>query len=139
MGASFEEKSVWVRLSSLVVLLAFYFAIASKMLAAGVTEALAMMPVFIVAVILQLAVLVAGHVVAALTGRREARDERDRLISWRAEGSSSWLLAVGVLAAVTALAASWSSALVAHVLIVSLIAHDILKCTLQVAYYRRGL
>ena len=103
MAASFEEKSVWIQLVGMVLALGAYFAVAGRMLAAGVTALPAYAALFMVATGLMVVLLVTGLVIAALAGRGrpEGRDERDRLIGWRAESNSGWLLAVCVLAAVT--------------------------------------
>ena len=95
--ASFEEKSVWIQLTGLVISFAGYLFIASRMLASGVRALPAFAAVFSVSVALLIIILVVGYVVAAVTGRTDDRDERDRLIEWRAEARSGWLLATGVI------------------------------------------
>ncbi len=99
MNASFEEKSVWIQLLSIVVLLGSYLVNAAPMLANGVTALPPFVPLFIAAVVLMVVMLIAGHIVVAIHSRPEGRDERDQLIEWRAESNSGWVLAVGVLAA----------------------------------------
>ncbi len=84
-------------------------------------------------------VIVAGHIVTTLASRPEEQDERDRLISWRAESQSSWLVATGVLAGIAALVFSVPTVWVAHLLLFSLFLSEILKLTLQLTYYRRGI
>ena len=100
MDASFEEKSSWITLIGLLVVFGVYLAVAARMLSAGVTDAVPYLPVFALAVALLVVVLAAGHVAVAIASRPDGRDERDRLISWRAEHGSSWLLGAGVVAAV---------------------------------------
>jgi len=139
MGASFEEKSVWIQLVSLVLGLGAYFAVAGRMMAAGVTALPAYTVLFLVSVALMVAVLVAGHVAAAIASKPEGRDERDRLIGWRAESNSSWLLAVGVFAAITGMLFSLSTVWIAHLLLVSLFASEMLGYVLRLLYYRRGM
>jgi len=138
MNASFEEKSVWVQLAGMAIGLGTYFVIAGRMLASGVTALSAYVPLFIGAVVGMIVLLVAGHMAAALTGRVERRDERDRRISWRAESNSAWVLAVGVLAAITAMVASLEQVWVAHMLLASLFATEALGFILRIVYYRRG-
>lgn len=138
MLPSFEEKSVWIQLISLVVVLGGYFVVSGLMLAKGVVLLPPFVPVFAVAVILLLMVLGVGHAVAALTGKPEKRDERDRLIGWRAESNSSWLLAAGVFCAISALIFGVQAVWVAHLLLASMFASEGLKLSLQLLYYRRG-
>ena len=137
-AASFEERSAWIQLLSLLSVLGGYFVVAQQMISRGVTELIAFAPVFAVAVVLMVLVIVAGHVIAALVHHPEGPDERDRLISWRAESQSSWLVAAGVVAGITALVFSVPPVWVAHWLLFSLFLSEILKLTLCLTYYRRG-
>lgn len=139
MSASFEEKSVWIQLVGVMVALGAYGIVAGTMLAHGVTALPAYAAVFAVAVVLLVGLLVVGHVLAAVTGRPEPRDERDRVIEWRAEGKTAWVLAVGVLAAITGLVAGVGAVWIAHGLLLSLFVAEIARFGLQLYYYRRGL
>jgi len=139
MGASFEEKSVWIQLVGLVLGLGAYFVVAGLMLSAGVRAFPAYIPLFATAVVLQVILLVAGHIAAAVASRPEGRDERDRLIGWRAESNSAWLLAAGVFAAITGMAFSIENVWIAHLLLLSLFLSQALTYTLQLVYYRRGV
>ena len=139
MDTSFEEKSVWIQLSSLVVGLGGYLVVAGLMLSDGVSALPAFVPVFAVAVVLIVAVNVAGHVVAAIVSGADEADERDRLIGWRAESRSSWILGVGVIGAIIALIVSVDGVWVAHLLLISLFCSEAAKEVLQIVDYRRGL
>lgn len=144
MGASFEEKSVWIQLVSTVLGLGAYFVVAGLLLSKGVTALPAYVPLFFVAVVLMVIVLAAGHAATAIANRREAerggrRDERDRLIGWRAESNSGWLLAVGVVAAVAGMLFSVENIWIAHLLLLSLFLSEVLGFVLRIVYYRRGV
>ena len=139
MDTSFEEKSVWIQLLSLVVGLGGYLVVAGIMLSDGVSALPAFVPVFAVAVVLIVAINVAGHVVAAIASGADEADERDRLIGWRAESRSSWILGVGVIGAITALILSVDGVWVAHLLLVSLFCSEAAKEVLQIVGYRRGI
>lgn len=138
MDASFEEKSARIQLSSLVLALAGYGLVAGRMAAAGVEALPAYAAVFGVAVVVIVAVHVLGHTVAALTGRVDRGDERDRVIARRAESRSGWLLGVGVIAALLGLVAGVAALWIAHALLLALFASEILRLTLQLVDYRRG-
>ena len=84
-------------------------------------------------------VLAAGHVAVAIASRPEGRDERNRLIAWRAESHSGWLLATGVLAGITGMVLSMPNVWTAHLLLFSLFLSETLKLALQLVYYRRGV
>ncbi|MEO1007482.1 MAG: hypothetical protein AAFX79_02855 [Planctomycetota bacterium] len=139
MNASFAEKSVWIQAAAVGLVLGAYFAIAGIMLAHGVTALPAYAPVFAIAVALLVVVLIAGHVVAVATGRPEKADERDRLVGWRAEANSGWLLGVGVLAGITLMVLGVEAVWTAHLLLASLFLSELLRFGLQILYYRRGL
>lgn len=139
MDTSFEEKSVWIQLVGLVVGLGGYLVAAGLMLSNGVNALPAYVPVFTVAIILVVAINIAGHVVAAIVGRTDEADERDRLIGCRAESRSSWILGVGVIGAITALILSVGTVWVAHLLLISLFGSELAKEVLQIVYYRRGI
>ena len=139
MNASFEEKSVWIQLFSMGIVLGAYFVRAADMLARGITDLMAYVPLFLTSVILLVVVLVAGHIVAAIAGRPDGSDERDRLIGWRAESRSSWILSVGVLASIAGLVMSVDHVWIAHLLLFSMLLTDVAKYVFQIVYYRRGV
>ncbi len=139
MGASFEEKSVWIQLAGTVLGLGAYFVVAWRMIDAGVRELLPFAAVFLAASGLLAIIIVAGHIVAAVASRPEGRDERDRLIEWRAEANSSWLLAVGIFATLTGMVFSVSNVWTANALLLSLFLTQVLSFVLRLVYYRRGM
>ncbi len=147
MGASFEEKSVWIQLIGTVVGLGAYFVVAGRMIAAGVTALPAYAPVFIVAVVFMVILLSVGHIAAAMASRRELaatggasrRDERDTIIAWRAESNSGWIVAAGVVCALGAMVIGTEPTWVANGLIVSLFLSEVVGYILRLVYYRRGM
>lgn len=136
MLPSFEERSVWVQLVALLVVLGGYFVVSGWMLSRGIEELAPYVPLFIAATVLLVVVLVVGHIGAAVVGKPEKRDERDRIIGWRAESNSSWLLGAGVFCAIVGLIFSIAPVWIAHLLLASLFASEALKLSLQVVYYR---
>jgi hypothetical protein len=139
MSASFEERSVWIQLVSLLLVLGGYFAVASRMLSAGVHALPAYAAVFTVSVVLMVIVLVVGHIAVAIASRPDGADERDRQIAWRAEAYSGWVVGAGVLGGISAMVVSVPNVWVAHLLLLSLFLSEVLKLVLQLVYYRRGL
>jgi general stress protein CsbA len=139
MKASFEERSVWIQLVSVVAILGGYFVVAGLMLSRGVTALPAYAPLFFVVVVLLVVVLVAGHVVMAVTSRHRSSDERDRLIGWRAESRSSWVLGAAVIMGITGLVLMIDAVWIAHWLLLGMFLSEVLKLTLQLVYYRRGI
>ena len=139
MNASFEEKSVWIVLTSMLILFTGYYVVAARMWANGIDVLAAYVPLFVITVILLVVALVIAHIIAAITNRPEDSDERDKLIVWRAESNSSWVLGAGVLIAIAHMVISPDTVLTAHILLMSMIASEIMKAVMQIIYYRRGI
>ncbi|MEN9020349.1 MAG: hypothetical protein GWQ05_18740 [Verrucomicrobiaceae bacterium] len=95
INLSFEERSVWIQLASLGAILIGYGTIAGLMLLAGVIHIVPYVPVFALAVVLLIVLMIVGHAVTAATSRLERRDERDKLIVWRAESGEQCGVGVG--------------------------------------------
>lgn len=139
MKASFEEKSVWIQLFSMVVVLGGYGVVAGRMLASGVREVAPFFAVFMVGAALMVVILIVGHIAAALTGSPEPADERDRLIGWRSESRASWILGAGAFLAIGGMSMGYEAVWVANLLVVSMFLSEIVKYILQLTYYRRGV
>lgn len=139
MSASFEEKSVWIQLAATAGVLGSYFLIAGRMYAVGVRHLVPYVPLFAVAVVALVAVLVVGHIAVVLANRPDGPDERDRLIGWRAESNSGWILAAGVILAIMGMIASYDDVVIAHLLLLSLLVSQLTAFVLQLVYYRRGM
>ncbi|MEO1279105.1 MAG: hypothetical protein AAFV77_09130 [Planctomycetota bacterium] len=139
MLPSFEERSVWVQLVGLGLALGGYFASAGPMLAAGVMHMAPYIAVFAVCLVLLIVVQIVGHIAAALLGGTDDSDERDRLIGWKAEARSSWVLGLGVFGAIGSLAFGIEGVWVANGLLLALFASEMLKLALQAVSYRRGV
>jgi hypothetical protein len=139
MNASYEEKSVWVQLVSIVVALGAYLVVAGRLLLAGVREMAAFAGLFLVSVAALVLLLIVGHALAAIGPKPEPRDERDRIIAWRSEYRSSWILSTGTLGAVTALALGLDAVWAANILILSLALAEVVGFVLRLVAYRRGV
>lgn len=139
MDTTFEEKSAWVQLISLVVILGGYFVVAGYMMSKGVQELTAYASLFAVSIVLLVIMLAAGHIIAVCFGKPEGRDERDKLIGWRAESNASWLLGGGVLIAIVGMIFHINNVWIAHLLLLSMLLSELLKLAMQLFYYRRGM
>jgi hypothetical protein len=139
VDTSYEERSVWVQLVSLAVVLGGYFVVAGVMMRDGVPVLIAFLPLFVVAVVLLVIVLALGHILALFWGKPEGRDERDRLIEWRADSNASHVLGGGVLIAITGMVFEINNVWIAHLLFLLMLLSEVLKLTMQLVYYRRGV
>jgi len=138
MSASFTEKSVWIQLVSMVLVLGGYFVLAAPMLAGGASPISSFVPLFAGSIVIMVVLLVAGHVAIAVGSQPDGRDERDRLIEWRAGSNAAWVAVAGVLVALGGLVMSVDGVWIAHLLLLSLFLAGIWKFLMQIYYYRRG-
>ena len=137
MDLSFHEKSLWLVMTSLVAVFAFYFGLALKTAAVDVGPAQA--GLFIAAVVLLVIAQIAGHLLIVLVDRRDDTDERDRLIALKGERIGGYVLATGVFAALcTALVVPGNFA-TAHVLLASWVVAQVVEYAAQLWYHRRGV
>ncbi|MEL6368509.1 MAG: hypothetical protein AAFR91_08880 [Pseudomonadota bacterium] len=139
MNAGFEEKSAWVQFGALVLVLGSYFLAATKMYSAGVNDIRAYVPVFSISVVLLVVTLIAGNIVAIATSKSDQADERDRMIAWRSEYLSSWVMGLGIIGAITAMVFKINTVLIAHGLLASLLLSTLLCMGLRILFYRRGV
>jgi hypothetical protein len=138
LASSFEERSVWIQLIVMSLVMGGYFVDAWRMFSKKITWLPAYAFVFGLAVVLMVIFMIAGHVAVAIANRPEGRDERDRLIRWKAESRSRWVLASGVFIGIEGMVISLPGVLIAHLLLLSLFLSELLKLVLQIVDYRRG-
>ena len=136
---SFEEKSTWIQLGSVLIALGSYFLVAGRMMAEGVDALPPYTFVFVVATVFLVILLITGHVLAVIAGGADNGDERDRLIDWRSEARSAWILGFGVILALNAMALGAGEVWVAHGLLLSLFLSTVAKYAWQLYFYRRGV
>lgn len=141
MPVSFEEKSQWLVLIAMVVVYGGYFA--AVVPGHGPNVGPGEIALFGCAVAALIALQVAGHVVLAIAGRRELalgiqRDERDVRIDLRACRIASYMLAVGVFAALTTAILVPGNFAFVHVLFGSLVISTVCESAARIALYRRG-
>lgn len=138
MNASFEEKSAWIQLLSLLVTLAGYFAAAGPIIRSGERELIAFAPLFTVAVIVLVVILIVGYAAVSVRGVSPGRDERDQWIAWKAGSISASILGCGLVIALTGMTHAVENVLIGHFLLLVLFLSEVMKRILQILYYRRG-
>ena len=146
MNLSFQEKSLWIMLVSLILAFGFYFVNA---IGAHAALAVGLPPLardvlaphvglFIAAVGLLVILSVAGHVVVALVDRDPRTDERDRLIALKGTSYGSFVLAAGVFLSLTAAVFTRGNFIFTHVLLAFWVLAQLVAIGTQLAMYRRG-
>ncbi len=138
---SFQEKSALAIIGALVVVYGVYFALVVRIsLASTEVGGIAYKPLLILSVV-PLAVLAAvSHIVLALRNPKEANayDERDRLITLRAERLGGYVLAVGVFTGVVLAMFELRPFYIANTLMLVWVLAEIADNAAKVVLYRRG-
>jgi len=147
MSTSFTEKSVWIQLIALMGTFAAYALIAGYFMRQGQTEMAPYAVLMGVAVVMHVLILIVGHIAAAIyatlrgedADTLEMVDERDKVIEWRAEASSAWIVGFGVILTLGALVFDLPRLWIVHLLVTALYASEALKYALQLRWYRLGM
>ena len=95
----YREKTAWLSLAAIAITFAPYFAIVAISPQTALPD-LRQLGLFATVVIVQVIVLVVGHIYLAIRGPQEARtapDERDRAISTRSITAAYYVLIVGMI------------------------------------------
>jgi hypothetical protein len=95
---SFRENSILITIVAMLVAAAAYATVVIPLARGTAVDEIAYQPLMIVAVVVLVVVMVAGHVVAALAQPKAANakpDEREKLIEWRGQTAGGYVLAVG--------------------------------------------
>jgi len=136
MSLTFQEKSLWLMLGSLLVAFGLYFAFALQQPTAGVTSGL--IGLFIAAVVLLIVVQVVGHVLIAIVDRRSQADERDRMIELKGGRIGAFVLATAVFAALCVGVFSEGNFVFVHVLLAGWVLAQVSEIGSRLYLYRRG-
>ncbi len=136
MNLSFQEKSLWLMLMSLIGCFAFYFL--TVLPAPGIDVMPQQVVLFVMAVVMLVIVQVAGHIVIAIVDRRFETDERDRLIGLKSARIAGYVLATGVFASLCAALLTKGNFVFTHLLLGFWVLAQIVEVGSQLLHYRRG-
>ena len=137
--SSFEEKSNLIQLGSMFLSFGVYVALAGSMFQGEEVRLMDFAPLVFVAILLLIFSNAAGHAVVAIASRRDTRDERDKLIEWRATMHVSWITPAGVICGIAGLFLEVQPILLAHLLLGSLFLSEIGKSLFRLYDYRSGV
>jgi 4-hydroxybenzoate polyprenyltransferase len=136
MSLSFQEKSLWLMLVSLIAALGFYFI--TVLPAAGVDVMPQQVVLFVLAIVLLVVMQIVGHAVIAIMDRRTGTDERDRLIGLKGTRNASYVLATGIFLALCAALWTEGDFLFTHLLLGFWGLAQLVEIGSQLVLYRRG-
>lgn len=138
---SFQEKGAIVMTSVLVIVYGIYFTAVWRLLSTTSADEVVYQPLMIIATVPPLIILaVLSHIVLALANPKEANanDERDRLITLRAERIGGYVLAMGVFAGIVLAMIESPYFYIANALLLAWVLAEITERITKVVLYRRG-
>jgi hypothetical protein len=136
VGLSFQEKSLWLMLVSLVACSSLYGAAVVPGHGANVQPH--QVGFFALLVALLVALQVVGHTVIAVVDRRTGTDERDRLFELLGTRNGAYVLATGVFASLCTALITDGNFVFVHVLLGSWVLAQLVDTGSQLWLYRRG-
>jgi len=138
----FQEKSAWIMSVALLLGGAFYVSVVSEMSSPQEGLAPPVIPVVAIYTVILVVVAVAGHIVAAVAGPKEANapeDERDSKIRHMAGYFSRYLVGGGAILALGVYLLSYDGNLLFHAVFASLMISQISEYAIQIYLYRSAV
>ena len=136
MNVSFQEKSLWLMLSSLMLGFGFYFVTVLP------TTTVNLMPdhvvFFVLAVVILVITQVVGHIIIVAFDHHTKTDERDQLIELKGTRNGAYVLATGVFLALCAALFTEGNFIFTHVLLGFWVLAQLVTLASQLFLYRRG-
>jgi len=144
---SFQEKSAWVTLVSLLVVGALYFSASWSLWQIDGLHMVSLLGLATGFSILLVLMLAGFHLIMAAIAGARSEDERDRLITWRSGHISGLALGVAVVAIVLMVIgggmvdqSAWQEPVViANALIGAVFASTVFELALTIWFHRRGV
>ena len=143
---SFHEKSAIGTLIAIWVIGILYFHSAWELWQAGQLQPASNFGLAAGLTVLLVIVLIAYHILIAVTAKPEEEDERDRVIAWRAGRIGGFVLAFGVVGIVVQILLggmfddplAGSPVLIANALMAVVFIATVLELVMTLIFYRRG-
>lgn len=136
MNVSFQEKSLWLMLISLMFGFGFYFVTVLP------TTTVNLMPdhvvFFVLAVVILVITQVVGHIIIVAFDHHPKTDERDQLIELKGTRNGAYALATGVFLALCAALVTEGNFIFTHVLLGFWVLAQLVTMASQLFLYRRG-
>jgi len=138
---SFREKSAWISLLAYLGIYGFYFANVGSALMSGDPNGPQFLGFFGQSVVLFVLVIIVGTVIVAVLAPKDAsapEDEREKLITLKANSASGYVLATGVVLTIGVIFYGAKDFLVINLMFLSLVLSEVYKNLNQIVLYRRG-
>jgi hypothetical protein len=137
---TFQEKSAIAMTGALAVVYGAYFVVVARWLAATSPDDIVYQPLMIIATVPLVIIAVVSHIVIAVMNPKEADayDERDRMITLRAERIGGFVLAAGVFVGLVLAMAELPPFFIAHALLLAWVLAEITDGVTKIVLYRQG-
>ena len=140
---SFEEKSTWTMLLTMLVVYGWYFMQVTRSLsnAGGVVGNVDYRDIMLATVMLLVIILVVAHTAIGVLAPKEAdlRDERDRQINRVGEYIGGYVAAGAALTGMGMAMYEQPHFWIANAILLGLVLSEVVSCTAKLILYRRGL
>lgn len=136
MNTSFKQKSLWLVLTSLVMVFGTYFG--TTLPGHGPMVGSEEIIRFAMAVIAVIVLQIIGHILITIVDRRTDPDERDQLIGLKGARNGNVVLAVGVFLSLSTAVLVEGNFAFTHVLLGFWIVSQIVEIVSQLIHYHRG-
>ncbi|MEM9609599.1 MAG: hypothetical protein AAGA99_19400 [Actinomycetota bacterium] len=136
---TFPERSAAVTIAALVVVFGAYFALLAAIGDARI-GGVAYKPLLALAVVALIIVMAGSHIVLALLSVKDANafDERDRMISQRADQLGAVVLGVSVLSVISLVIVEVEHVYIANALLLGLVVSQLTSESARLWLYRRS-
>jgi Na+/H+ antiporter NhaD/arsenite permease-like protein len=138
---SYREKSAWISLLLYLGIYGFYFSQVAMAAARGEADGTHFLGLFGQSVAVFVVATIVLTVVAAVLAPRDAQareDERERLITLKANSASGYVLATGAVLAIGVVFYGADEFLTINLLFFALVLSEVYKVATQLVLYRRG-
>jgi archaellum biogenesis protein FlaJ (TadC family) len=134
---SFREKSAWVTLIAIVLVVVLYYLHGPRLFNPGGWQ----LQILVICFAAFIAIDVVAHIVLYLRYPKDAwtpKDEREQLIDLKAARIASWVFVAGTFLSVATLHAGVTAGGIAYLVLTAFAVSQIVKQTARIIYYRRG-
>lgn len=147
---SFREKSAWACAVSIIAVFVPYFFHVFRLFERQELTAVSILPMFVGAVVVQVALLVAAHIVFAIRAKQEPKDERDSAIEAKSFHSAyfvcgffaffgmGWVIMYTIAVGSAAAARVLTPITISQMVLFCFVMAEVTKYLTQAISYRRG-
>jgi hypothetical protein len=137
----FREKTTWLTLATMVVAYGIYFSLIAASARHGAPPLVEIVWTFGAVTICQVAVVIAGTILLAVTATKDARaraDERDRAIARRAASVGYYVLLVGMILVGVVMPFSYAAWEIINSSLAAIVLAEVVRNAIILLSYRRG-